>query len=79
MCLNHNLFFFWVSSLVYPNLLGAKGYVVVDCQLLNSRLTLLAMIFFGAMSFAVKGLLLVHIDIGLSFAYLFHEFADTCH
>jgi len=67
-------------------LLGAKGYVVVvivvvvvDCQLLNSRLTLLAMIFFGAMSFAVKGLLLVHIDIGLSFAYLFHEFADTCH
>jgi len=29
MCLNHDLYFFWVSSLVYPNLLGKKGYVVV--------------------------------------------------
>jgi len=67
-------------------LLGAKGYVVVvivvvvvDCQLLNSRLTLLAMIFFGAMSFVSKTLIFFHIDVALSFAYLFHEFADTCH
>ena len=29
MCLNHNLYFFWISSLAYPNLLGKKGYVVV--------------------------------------------------
>jgi len=29
MCLNHDLYFFWVSSLAYPNLLGKKGYVVV--------------------------------------------------
>ena len=29
MCLNHDIYFFWVSSLVYPNLLGKKGYVVV--------------------------------------------------
>jgi len=27
--LNHDLYFFWVSSLAYPNLLGKKGYVVV--------------------------------------------------
>ena len=30
MCLNLELFFFRVSSLAYPNLLGKKGYVVVD-------------------------------------------------
>ena len=29
MCLNHDLYFFWVSSLAYPNLLGKKSYVVV--------------------------------------------------
>ena len=29
MCLNHELYFFWVSSLSYPNLLGKKCYVVV--------------------------------------------------
>ena len=29
MCLKHDLYFFWVSSLTYPNLLGKKGYVVV--------------------------------------------------
>ena len=29
MCLNHDFYFFCVSSLVYPNLLGKKGYVVV--------------------------------------------------
>jgi len=29
MCLNLELFFFRVSSLAYPNLLGKKGYVVV--------------------------------------------------
>ena len=29
MCLNHDFYFFWVSSLAYPNLLGKKGYVVV--------------------------------------------------
>ena len=29
MYLNHDLYFFWVSSLAYPNLLGKKGYVVV--------------------------------------------------
>jgi len=29
MCLNHNLYFFWVSSLAYHNLLGKKVYVVV--------------------------------------------------
>jgi len=29
MCLNHDLYFFWVSSLAYPNLLGEKNYVVV--------------------------------------------------
>jgi len=29
MCLNHYLYFFWVSSLAYPNLLGKKSYVVV--------------------------------------------------
>ena len=29
MCLNHDLYFFWVSSLAYPNLLGKKCYVVV--------------------------------------------------
>jgi len=29
MCLNHDLYFFWVSSLAYPNLLWKKGYVVV--------------------------------------------------
>ena len=28
MCLNRDFCFFWVSSLAYPNLLGAKGYVV---------------------------------------------------
>ena len=27
--MNHDLYFFWVSSLAYPNLLGKKGYVVV--------------------------------------------------
>lgn len=47
---------------------------------LNPRLILLAMnFFFGAMSFVVKTLLLIHIDIGLSFAYFFHEFAATRH
>jgi len=29
MCLNHDLYFFWLSSLAYPNLLGKKSYVVV--------------------------------------------------
>jgi len=29
MCLNLELYFFRVSSLAYPNLLGIKGYVVV--------------------------------------------------
>ena len=29
MCLNLELYFFRVSSLAYPNLLGKKGYVVV--------------------------------------------------
>ena len=29
MCLNLDIFFFRVSSLAYPNLLGKKGYVVV--------------------------------------------------
>ena len=29
MCLNHDFYFFWVSSLAYPNLLGEKDYVVV--------------------------------------------------
>jgi len=29
MCLNNELYFFGVSSLAYPNLLGKKGYVVV--------------------------------------------------
>ena len=29
MCLNLELFFFRVSSLAYPNLLGKKGYVVI--------------------------------------------------
>ena len=29
MWLNHDLYFFWVSSLAYPNLFGKKGYVVV--------------------------------------------------
>ena len=29
MCLNHDLYFFWVSSLAFPNLLRKKSYVVV--------------------------------------------------
>ena len=29
MCLNYDLYFFWVSFLAYPNLLRKKGYVVV--------------------------------------------------
>ena len=29
MCLNHDLYFFWVLYLAYPNLLGKKGYVAV--------------------------------------------------
>jgi len=30
MCLNRDLCFFWVSSLAYPNLLGKKGFVVIQ-------------------------------------------------
>jgi hypothetical protein len=29
MCLNHYLYFFWVSSLAYLNFLEKKGYIVV--------------------------------------------------
>ena len=28
-CLNHDLCVFWVSSLIYPNSLGTKGYIVI--------------------------------------------------
>jgi len=37
MCLNHDLYFFWGSSLDYPNLLEEKGCVVV--VLVGSDLT----------------------------------------
>jgi len=30
-------FFFWVSSLAYPNLLGKKGYVVVVVVVVNKQ------------------------------------------
>ena len=36
MCLNLELFFFRVSSLAYPNLLGKKGYVVVDLTFISA-------------------------------------------
>jgi len=38
MCLNHDLYFFWGSSLAYPNLLGKKGCVAV-VVLVGSDLT----------------------------------------
>ena len=39
MCLNLKLFFFRVSSLAYPNLLGKKGYVVVVVVVVEREMT----------------------------------------